>query len=131
MSPDEASMQSSTIFTSVPSSSTQLTPLVGTAIVLTVLITVAPNASLHLISPIPVSTPSADSSITFTSIPSKSTQSVSPATIFIPSSTSSAPSTSVSTSIYSVGTHVILFSMYLHPLKRIRALQQESLDHEY
>jgi len=56
MSPVEASMESSTTFTSVPSSSTQSTPLVGTAVVhtsSTVLnspnLAVAPNASIQLI----------------------------------------------------------------------------------
>ena len=80
MSPVEASMESSITCTSVPSPSTQSMPLVGTTVVhtsSTVLnntnFTVAPNASIQLISPVPVSTPSADSSITFTSTPSTST----------------------------------------------------------
>ena len=104
MSPVEASMESSITCTSVSSSSTQLTPLVGTTVVhtsSTVLndpnFTVAPNASIQLISPVPVSTSSADSSITFPSTPSTSIQSVSLAMVSIPSFTSSAPSTLVLT----------------------------------
>ena len=51
----------------VTASSTQLTPLVGTAAVHTVSnipnLTVAPNASIQLISPVPASTPSGDRTV--------------------------------------------------------------------
>ena len=112
-------MESSTTFTSVPSSSTQSTPLVGTASVHTSStvsnipnLTVAPNASIELTSPVLVSIPSVDSSITFTSTPSTSTQPVSPATASIPSSTSNSPFTSVLT--LNTGTQCVnVISKYL------------------
>ena len=75
-------------------------------------LTVASNVSIELISPVPISTPSANSSITLTPTPSTSTQLVSPATVSIPSSTSSAPSTSVST--LNTGTQCVnVLSKYL------------------